>query len=1085
VRRLSFVAPLIFAAWLVGVSAAQTTSDLASAFRTPPDTAKPWVYWWWLNGNVTKAGITKDLEEMKRQGINGVLIFHSGGGKTPTGPRFLSPAWHDLFRYTLGEASRLRMEVSLNLCDGWDSGGPWITPDQANKKLVYSESQVDGRRKFSATLPVPPVVDGYYRDFAVVAFPERRDHPVTPNNVTAGSTAEGYVGELNFVPRDAVDGDPLTCWASKGKPGQREWLTFEYHEPLAATGIYVLPSGDTRPGACELQSSDDGTTFTTVTRFDVEPGKAWRAEFPQVRAKHFRLLFAPGTGDAIRIAEAQLLRSGDEPRLRKGIKWWPFKSGNRSFWDYPKQGPAALSEEYGEDGESDCRPEQIVDLTRRMDGSGRLDWEVPQGRWTILRFGYTLGGQRSQNQSLGSPRGYEADMLNSAGIESHFRHTAEPVIADAEATGVKVLKYLHIDSYELGVGVKGQQPTWSPVFRDEFRARRGYDLLPYLPALARRIVGNRETTDRFLTDIRWTIGDLMAERFWGRFRELAHARGVGIHTETGYGTAPWPHIDALRCAGNNDVTMGEFWFGTDIMSQFNHFGNVIRSVASAAHVYGRRIVQAEAFTAWTHWQESPYALKPVGDEAFTDGLNRMVFHQYTHQPEIDMKPGWQYSAGTHFDRNVTWWEQSRNFFEYLGRCQHLLQQGLFVADVAYFYGEGVTKFVPSKEYLRPALAAGYNFDSINADVLLHGASVHDHRLVLPDGMSYRVLVLPEDATISPEVLGKLQELVAGGVVVVGPKARRAPGLRYSDEEVRKLAGPLWDAGRENHVREQTLGEVLRSEGIPPDFEYRGDGGASLNFIHRSTDGAEIYFVANRKERQEQLECTFRVSGRQPELWDPVTGQMRPAPAFQQMSGRTSMPLEFAPYGSMFVVFRAPIDANATGTASRNFPVFSSPHELAGPWQVRFDPRWGGPADATFETLVSWTSRPEAGIRYYSGTATYRKTFDVPEQLRGPGLRLALDLGEVRNVAQVRLNGKDLGVLWTKPFRAEITGPVRPTGNVLEIDVVNLWPNRLIGDATLPPEERLAKTNITYQKDSPLLDSGLLGRVNLLVVGDRP
>ncbi|HZO99607.1 MAG TPA: glycosyl hydrolase [Terriglobia bacterium] len=1093
---LVVIALLVLTGWLPRANAAGEPFDLAAGFHSPPDAAKPWAYWWWLNGNVSKVGITKDLEEMKRQGINGVLIFHAGEGETPHGPLFLSPEWHELFRHALREASRLGMEVSVNLCDGWDSGGPWITPDLANKKLVYSEVQMDGRKKVFQVLPLPPVVDGYYHDVAVLAIPERPDRPVTPANVTASSSLEGYVGEWNFAPQEVADSDPETYWASASvmpTPSQPQWLAFEYHEPLAASGLYMAPAPDNGPRDCELQASSGGRTYTTVKRFSLEKGIAKRIEFPEVKAREFRLLITSAYGTPVQVAKAILLRKGDEPNLRRGIKWWWFKSGNRSFWDYPKQGPEALEEEYPKDGTSDVRSSKVLDITKFMNADGRLEWEAPPGRWTILRFGYTLEGQHIRAQSAGGQGGYEADMLSSAALETHFKNTAGPILDDVAATGVSVLKYLHIDSYELGADVRGQQPTWTQDFREEFKARRGYDLTPYLPALARRIVDSREVTDRFLTDFRWTIGDLMAERFWGRFAQLAHERGLGTHPETGYGTYPFPHIDGLRCAGFSDIPMGEFWYGTDIMSQFNHFADVIRTEASAAHIYGHRLVQAESFTAWTHWKEFPYVLKPVGDEAFVAGLNRIVFHQYTHQPVLDMKPGWEYFAGTHIDRNITWWEQARALFQYLARCQYLLQQGRFVADALYFYGEGVTKFVPSKQFLRPSLPRGYDFDAINADVLLHSLSVRDGRLALQNGMSYRVLALPEDGLMSVEALRKIEELVKGGATVLGPKPRATPGLAdypRSDAELQALAGRIWGDCDGQKVKERQygsgqvvcgmpMGEFLREQHIAPDFEYRGArNDTSLNFIHRSDGEAEFYFVTNRKERDEQAECTFRVSAKQPELWDPVTGETRPARAFKQAGGRTTLPLEFAPYGSMFVVFRKPIDRDARGAATRNFPTYSTPQELPGPWSVSFDPKWGGPKQVEFTKLMSWTERPEEGIKYYSGTATYRKSFDLPPALQNSRARIALDLGDVKDLAQVRLNGRHLGVLWTRPFRVEITSAVKPTGNVLEIDVVNLWPNRIIGDAALPPGKRFTKTNIKFKKDEPLLESGLLGPVTL-------
>jgi len=1102
VKRAFFAVVVILglAGCFPALSSGEKEDGLANGFHSPPDSAKPWAYWWWLNGNVTREGITKDLEEMKRQGINGVLIFQAGGGDTPRGVRFLSPEWHELFRHALREASRLGMEVSVNLCDGWDSGGPWITRNLANKKLVYSEFQADGPKELSQVLPLPPVVDDFYHDVAVVAFRENHARPVAPAKVTASSTLEGYVGEWNFPPQDAADSDPETFWSSASvppAPGHPHWLEFEYHAPLAVTGIYVAPGPENGPRECELQASTNAKPFSAICRFSLEKGKAKRVDFAEVHAQQFRLVIASAYGTPVQIAEATLLRKGDEPYLRRGIKWWWFKSANRSFWDYPRNGPAALAEEYEQDATSDLRSSEVLNLAKYMNASGRIEWNVPPGRWTILRFGYTLEGQRKRAESAGDRGGYEADMLASAAIERHFKNTAEPVLADAQATGVPALKYLHIDSYELGADVRGQQPTWSQAFREEFKERRGYDLLPYLPAMARRIMDSREVTDRFLADFRWTIGDLMAARFWARFGELAHERGVGIHPETGYGTYPFPHIDGLRCAGNSDVPMGEFWYGTDIMSQFNHFANVIRTEASAAHIYGRPIVQAESFTAWTHWQEYPYALKPVGDEAFVAGLNRVVFHQYTLQPRLNMKPGWQYGAGTHFDRNITWWEQARAFFQYLARCQYLLQQGRFVADALYFYGEGVTKFVPSREYVRPSLPQGYDFDAINSDVLLHSLSARNGHLVLPGGMSYRVLALPEDRVMSPQVLSKIRELAAAGALVVGPKPQQVPGLRgypHSDAELTQLADEVWGDCDGQQVKERKLGkgrivcgkpmhEVLSGEGIVPDFEYRGsDSATSLDFIHRTTGASEIYFVINRQERAEHVECTFRISGKRPELWDPVTGKTRAAVAFRQARGRVTLPLELAPHGSLFVVFRQSIGQDVNGTATRNFPVYSNVLELSGPWAVSFDPKWGGPERAEFPELISWTQRPEQGIKYYSGKATYRKTFELPQGLRGARTRMALDLGEVKNVAQVRLNGKDLGVLWTKPFRVEISAAVKPAANVLEIDVVNLWPNRIIGDAALPPERRLTRTNINYKKDDPLLESGLLGPVTLQVIG---
>jgi hypothetical protein len=1067
---------------------------LERAFFDPPDESKPWAYWWWLNGDVSREGITRDLQEMKRQGINGVLVFHAGADVgVPIGPRFLSPEWIELFQFAVKEAARLGMEMSVNLCDGWDAGGPWIEPEHAAKKLVFSEVQADGPGKRSIRLPMPLVVDGYYRDVAVVAFHEKSQWPIRPAAVEASSALQGYCYELNWPPLDTVDGDPNTFWRADPKlaptPQNPQWIQWRYHEPLTACAVHLVPPPTGGPRDCKLQASDDGRLFRTVATFQMEKGEAKRVDFPQTAAIVFRLLINSAHAPDVQLAEGWLLRDGDEPRSRPGIKWWWFKSGNRSFFDYPKQGPACLEEEYPDDGAFDVRKNEVVDLTSRMAADGSLDWEIPQGRWTILRFGYTLLGQKTRASTAGDI-GYESDVLDAKGSERHFRYVAEPVLRAAAGEAGRTVKYLHVDSYEVGADVQGQQPTWSERFRDEFKVRRGYDLLPYLPALAGRILDSRERTDRFLWDIRRTIGDLMAERYYGRLAELAHARGVGFHTEAAYGY-PYPHADILRCMGMADIPMGEFWHATDIVSQVDYFCNVIRSAASAAHTYGKRIAQAEAFTSLSNWQEYPAALKAEGDRALCDGLNRNVLCFYVHQPRPKEKPGIEWTGvGTHFDCNITWWEQGRAWLRYLARCQHLLQQGKFHADVCYFYGEGSTRFVPGREYMQPALPAGYNYDCVNSEVLLSLMSVQEGRLRLPNGTSYGLMVLPEQRTMSPEALRRIEELIQAGATVTGPRPLRVPGLSGypdCDSELKALVGAMWGAedsetgerriGKGQLVWGESLDKVLRSLSLPPDFHVSGgDAETKIEFTHRDLEGVDAYFLSNQKNRVEMLECAFRVAGRHPELWDPVTGAIRNLPEFRVEGGRTFLPLRFEPLQSWFVVFRKPI-ASPRRTAEKNFPAIQTVMQMAGPWKVSFNPDWGGPESVTFDRLQDWTERPEEGIKYYSGAATYRKKFDKPKGTTGK--RLYLALGTVNYLAEVRLNGKHLGVVWCAPWRVEITEAVRGRGNELEIDVVNLWPNRLIGDAGLPPEKQLTKTNVrTFKAGAPLLPSGLLGPVKL-------
>ncbi|MFZ1936153.1 MAG: glycosyl hydrolase [Thermoguttaceae bacterium] len=1086
---------------LVGVARAET--EMERQFRSPPAAARPWAYWWWLNSNVTRQGITRDLEEMHRQGIQGVMIFNAGGGDSPQGPKFLSPEWNSLFKFALSEAARLGMEMSVNLCDGWDAGGPWIPAEAANKKLVWSETQVDGPRMVTPVLPQPPTVDNFYRDVAVLAIREKPTRPVHPAEIRASSAVGGYCGEWNWPPADVADGDPHTIWraAVPPTPTAPAWLDYVYSQPLAASSIFLANDKDGGVQNCALQVSDDSVSFKTHFLWKMAKGEAKRVEFPEVKAKVFRLVVQSVYTPDVRLAEMSLLRKGDKPLQRPGIKWWWFKSGNRGFWDWPKQGPAVMDEEYAEDGARDCRSKEVIDLTSKMDGQGKLQWQAPRGRWTILRFGYTLEGQRTRCSS--TVIGYEADMLDPIGIETHFKHCAEPLLDAAGPYVGKTLKYLHVDSYETGADVLGQQPTWSAKFLDEFRKRRGYDPLRYLPAMARRIVDSREISDRFLFDIRMTISDLMIEKFFGRFAELAHARGVGIHCETGYGTYPHPQFDGLRAAGQCDVTMGEFWWGTDIMSQFYPFCNVIRSVASPAHIYGRKIVQAESFTAWSHFLEYPAALKPLGDEAFCDGLNRVMFHQYTHQPNEDM-PGYQYGAGTHIDRHVTWWNMSQPFLTYLARCQNILQAGRFHADVCYFVGEGTSKYVPGKRYLKPALPPGYNYDCVNADVILNQMSVDGKgRLVLRSGMTYSLMVLPTQRTMSPDVLRKIKGLIEVGATVIGEKPLRAPGLTAwprSDGELKALAYSLWDEkvaaslpeerviGKGTLIWRQGIGNILEGQhDAEPDFAAPNNN-EGFEFIHRVVDGADFYFVSNQSNEPRSGNFYFRVHDRLPELWDPVTGCRRYLPTWQAGTTRTEwtwdftrgteIPLTFDAHQSFFVVFRKSAGGVAKSEKGPNFPELKRVVEFAGPWTASFDPKLGGPEKAVFEKLDDWTKRPEEGIKYYSGTAVYRKTFDFAQLPSPPKKCVFLDLGTVDYLARVRLNGRDLGVVWTTPWRVDISGVVKEKGNELEIEVVNTWLNRLVGDAHLPPEKRVAKTNVQYPPTQPLMPSGLLGPVTV-------
>lgn len=945
----------------------QGKNSLRISFISPPDSARPRVYWWWLYNRVDKDGITRDLEEFRAKGISGVNLICTGGyagkGAIP-GVEFLGEEWRELFRHAIREAKRLNIEIGFNLAGGWTMMGPWVTKDHAMKKLVFAEKKVAGPRSFEGMLPKPEVVDSFYHDIRIQAF-----------------------------------------------------------------------------------------------------------------------------------------------RL----------SGNSKIID----------------------PKTLIDLTSGMTEDGHLTWQVPDGEWVILRSGYTLTGHPwsrwyayPKGDTFEGGEGYEIDYLNTSSVDLQFDHLGKLVIEEAKKAGGE-LAYLWSDSWECG------KLTWTQDFFNQFKRLRGYDLEPYLPAMAGYQVHDSLTSARLREDFDRTIQDCIAENFYGHFRELCRQKGMKVGNEAG-GPNDIPPQDALKNLGRCDIPSGEFWVNYTGAGQYNPDRGLrlnLKQTATAAHVYGIPQVQAESFTQMqadrTHWSHGPSDLKPYANDAFCEGINRFMLHQATCQPPSDGKPGYEFCAGQHFTPNITWWEEAPAFFSYLSRCQFMLQQGKYAADVCFYLGERPPTLAPP-EYIVPSLGPGYDCDYANAEVLLTRMSVEDGNIVLPDGMRYRLLVLqncvspspeicrqvggyqqlnisPEPSeSMSPEVIRKIRELVLAGATVVGEPPKHASGLNNwpeCDRQVQAIAAEIWGDldgitrterkfGKGRVIWGKTAREVLLADRILPDVTFEGQESnpEEFDYIHRTSGQAEIYFVINRTNKLQQRNFTFRVSGRQPEIWDPVTGEMHKAEAFRQHDGCTGLPLEFAPYGSWFIVFTDPLKTGASGNADRNSPVAKEIMQINGKWQVAFDPQWGGPAEAGFPELVSWTARPESGIRYYSGRATYRIHFDMgndafKKPVSGKSRpNLWLDLGDVRNVARIRLNGKDLGIFWCAPWRADITGAIQPGGNDLEIEVINLWANRVIGDLNLPKEQRFTTTHEIFRFDmlrpaTPLLESGLLGPVRIFGSGN--
>lgn len=1078
---------------------------LEQGWENPPRLARTRVWWWWLNGRTTKAAITRDLTEMKAKGIGGANIIDAGGDdqrgnrRVPHGPDFGTPAWRELFVHALAEAARLDLELGFNITSGWNLGGPLVTPDQAAQRLTHATTTVDGGRRVELDLAIPPHRDGYYRDIAVLAVP-------APEVAAAGEPAASSQ-QAGHPPAHAFDGDPATFWVSRGDaPGQGpaadrpEWLEISGPDGLRADRLLLTPRAGYGPKRGVVQAIDaDPSAPRELARFEAPAEQPVTIRFPATTARRFRLvcLDAWDPRSSVRPRNVQVagvaLFDGARQVAGGGTAAGLLHFEQKAYYQYPGQFTATeawhlLDPGPDPGGGGACMPGQVLDLTGKLDARGRLAWDAPAGKWKITRLGHTFSGAHVSTHSEGWG-GRAIDYLDRDAFQAYWGQVMEPILADSKPFLGKSLRFLHTDSWELG------PVNWTKRLPAEFHRLRGYDITPWLPVLTGTIVGSRELSTRFLNDFRRTLADLMAENKYVAFSGHAHAVGCGIHPESG-----GPHagpMDALLNLGISDVPMGEFWAPSPTHRVHDHQRFFVKQTTSAAHVYGRRVSLAEAFTTiGTHWQESPRSLKPTFDRAACEGHNLTMWHTFDCSPVEDGLPGSVYFAGSHFNPNVTWWPQAHAFTGYLNRCHFLLQQGLGVADVLHFYGENIPAFVRLKRDDPAQCLPGHDYDVIDLKALLtRTATAPDGRVVLPDGTAYQILSLTPHDALSLPALQHLARLVEQGATLVGPRPQRQfslTGTPASDRTFAALCDDLWGAapppageqkyGKGRICWGRATREVLAAAGTAPDFTWLdGDDQTLVDYIHRRTDDAEIYFVANRNNRPEDVELAFRVAGRVPELWDPVSGERRELTRFHSRDGRTFIPFPLAPEQACFFLFRKPAAAaaRAADDGPPNVPAVTEALALTGPWRVAFDPAWGGPAGTTFERLLDWTTHPDEGIRHYSGAATYSIAFDAPAGLAA-GARCWLDLGTVHALAEVTLNGQPLGILWATPPRAEISRHLKPAANRLEVKVVNLWPNRLIGDAKLPPAQRRTRTNVThFRADSPLEPSGLLGPVRLL------
>jgi hypothetical protein len=932
-------------------------------------------------------------------------------------------------------------------------------------------------------------IDGKYhiQRYAAEAIPAEKwfGLRITSDGETVSTFVDGkLINETGARPdsgRGALDalfdGDPETAFTFPEVPSKRSAfiIDFESDTPWTVQSIIADPLIANAGVSAELLTSDDGKAYTTAAEVELFHGKQGvrildpiAAAVAPVTAKHFRFKITRTRGQvtwkSLELSPRAML---DKYAIKQLGDIHPEPHPYYGVYEWETQPEPALAD-------SVIQTDTCIDLTDRVSDAGHLKWEVPEGKWIIARFAMVSTGSEN-GPAMPDATGLEVDKMSAAHVRFHFDHYAGSVLERIPPENRKRFRYIIQDSYETG------PQNWTDGLIGIFRERYGYDPVPWLPVMTGRITGSAALSERFLWDLRRLVADRVASEYVGGLTEAAEAHGL-IGWLENYGHWGFPG-EALLYGKYSTEVGGEFWLNSSL-------GAIeLRPASSCANIYGKKEVYAEAFTSGIRYIQTPRShFKHYGDWAFSHGINHFILHVYIHQPRDNEAPGVDAWFGTNFNRHNTWFNLSKGFIDYTRRMNYMLKQGVHVADVCYFTGEGAPKMDGP---WTPPLPRGYDFDYINGDALLNRMTVEDGWLRVKDGPAYRVLVLPPVTTMRPEIAARLEHFVEGGAIVCGPRPLHAPSLENypaCDGELNRIAEKLWGTGK---IREtEDLTPLLNAANIAPDFDYRlADGDRAekesglmdmghisrpqknaLRFIHRQEDDRDIYFVANVQDEALDAQCTFRVKDKQPEIWDAVTGRIEKAAAFTLGEDRVSLPLHFAPRQSFLIVFREA--AAQDGGAKSNRRERQRLATLDGPWEVQFDTAMGGPEQVSFPELIPWNRHADEGIRYYSGEAVYRKTFSLDGT---PERRVWLHLGEVADLAHVKINGEDAGYVWTAPWEADVTGLLIEGENTLEIRAANTWNNRILGDEKTGTKH--ARFYTPY-KPEKLLPAGLIGPVTL-------
>lgn len=1125
------------------VSCTQRKEIISSSdFKTPPDKVKLHTWLHWLDGNITKEGLTKDLEAMKEQGIAQATILNIGlFGEKDFGVKritFNTPEWFEMFEWALKEANRLGIAIGAHNCDGWStSGGPWITPEMSMKQFTWTKTMVSASQSPGLKLKKPMAVRNYFKDVAVIAI-KNKDAAINsaPARVTLNDSITAEY--LN-------DGCPASAYTLV--KGNR--INFGYETPKKADRLTILPRrsfmwGD--PGQYlskySLFASSDGKTFRKVHEFSIKGlNKAVTIPLPQTTAQHFRLVLDETNNiDAwipFTIGECEILAPGEKPVYAPEIENISEKTGEIKA--------AAESLFYTKAGNNASPKKEVIDLTAKMNGDGTLNWTPGEGTWTVIRFGYTSTGA-TNGPATAAGTGLECDKMDTAALNLHFRSFPLKMIQKAGSFAGNTFKFMLVDSWECGF------QNWTAALPNEFEKRRGYSLLPYIPVLCGESSGSSETDDAVLYDFRRTIADLIENNYYKHFSDLLHENKMEFHSEVIYGNANYPALDILKTTKYVDLPMYEFWSTTDNNLNLTYYpvsGVELNMPACAAIGYQKPVMASEAYTGMAHYCESPAGLKPFGDRAYCAGINQMILHSYVHQPN-DKVPGMTLGQfGSHFNRNNSYWQYISGWFNFQERINYVLQQGVASHDVLYYLGDQLPQYLVYNQSNK--LPFGYMFNSCNFDILKNRIKVSNGKLVLNNEVSYSLLSFPPYETMSFETLKHLEALIKQGAVVYAPKPKFLLSLNdinNNRKEFEELTAKIWGNIDGKQITENTYGKgkvfwgipismVLEKMQILPDIKTGQSDSTNLLFIHKKTGDTDVYFVANQQNKTLKREISFRITGKTPEIWNPEYGTITQPAIFSIDKNYTTLPVTLKPYESLLFVFRNTKPGIYIHTVRQNgevtFPaktndslkslpeitvkqgkLFASSAEAGNielttssnktltfkgkpvevieinefTGKIHFGSSFPGtPEPIEINRLSSFSDSENPKIRYFSGKASYSISFKIEENKIQNTDSILLDIGNFESIAEVKLNGKILERLWRPGKLIPVKSILKPE-NILEISIATIYRNRFVGDFIEYGKVQNLWTSSPIgdflNKDRPLQPSGLMGPIRIFILSPQ-